>query len=102
MGSTRYFSLIIPTFLICISALFTKNIWVKTVPTIRHVSIYKKKIESAKWLIDAIEQRRSTLYKIACKIVELQKNFLDEGVPRLRTLKMQDVADIVGVHVSTV
>lgn len=62
----------------------------------------QKKIESAKWLIDAIEQRRSTLYKIACKIVELQKDFLDEGIPRLRTLKMQDVADIVGVHVSTV
>ncbi|CAG1021239.1 partial RNA polymerase sigma-54 factor, partial [Patescibacteria group bacterium] len=62
----------------------------------------QKKIESAKWLIDAIEQRRSTLYKVACKIVELQRDFLDEGVHRLRTLKMQDVADIVGVHVSTV
>lgn len=62
----------------------------------------QKKIESAKWLIDAIEQRRSTLYKVACKIVELQKDFLDEGTHRLRTLKMQDVADIVGVHVSTV
>ena len=62
----------------------------------------QKKIESAKWLIDAIEQRRSTLYKVSCKIVELQTNFLDEGVPGLRTLKMQDVADIVGVHVSTV
>ncbi|HHT9111092.1 MAG TPA: RNA polymerase factor sigma-54 [Candidatus Brocadiaceae bacterium] len=62
----------------------------------------QKKIESAKWLIDAIEQRRGTLYKIACKIVELQKGFLDEGIHHLRTLKMQDVADIVGVHVSTV
>lgn len=62
----------------------------------------QKKIESAKWLIDAIEQRRNTLYKVACKIVELQKDFLDEGIHRLRTLKMQDVADIVGVHVSTI
>jgi RNA polymerase sigma-54 factor len=62
----------------------------------------QKKIESAKWLIDAIEQRRSTLYKVSCKIVELQTNFLDAGVPGLRTLKMQDVADIVGVHVSTI
>lgn len=62
----------------------------------------QKKIESAKWLIDAIEQRRSTLFKVACKIVELQKDFLDEGIHKLRTLKMQDVADIVGVHVSTV
>ncbi|KAB2834367.1 MAG: RNA polymerase factor sigma-54 [Candidatus Brocadia sp.] len=62
----------------------------------------QKKIESAKWLIDAIEQRRGTLYKVACKIVELQKDFLDEGIHRLRTLKMQDIADIVKVHVSTV
>ncbi|MDR4509026.1 MAG: RNA polymerase factor sigma-54 [Candidatus Brocadiaceae bacterium] len=62
----------------------------------------QKKIESAKWLVDAIEQRRSTLYKVACKIVEMQEGFLDEGIQRLRTLKMQDVADIVGVHVSTV
>ncbi|MCF6150153.1 MAG: RNA polymerase factor sigma-54 [Candidatus Kuenenia sp.] len=62
----------------------------------------QKKIESAKWLVDAIEQRRSTLYKVACKIVSMQKGFLDEGIHRLRTLKMQDVADIVGVHVSTV
>jgi len=62
----------------------------------------QKKIESAKWLVDAIEQRRSTLYKVACKIVSLQKDFLDEGIHRLRTLKMQDVADLVGVHVSTV
>ena len=62
----------------------------------------QKKIESAKWLIDAIEQRRNTLYKISCKIVEMQKDFLDEGIHRLRTMRMQDIADVVGVHVSTV
>ncbi|OHB97071.1 MAG: RNA polymerase sigma-54 factor [Planctomycetes bacterium RIFCSPLOWO2_12_38_17] len=62
----------------------------------------QKKIESAKWLIDAIKQRHGTLFKVACKIVELQKDFLDEGIHKLKTLKMQDVADIVGVHVSTV
>ncbi|MCF6158655.1 MAG: RNA polymerase factor sigma-54 [wastewater metagenome] len=66
------------------------------------IQYIQKKIESAKWLIDAIEQRRSTLYKVACKIVELQKEFLDEGIHKLHTLKMQDVADVVGVHVSTV
>ncbi len=62
----------------------------------------RKKIESAKWLIDAIEQRKGTLYKVAIKIVELQKNFLDEGINYLRTLKMQEVADAIGIHVSTV
>jgi len=62
----------------------------------------RKKMESARWLMDAIEQRKGTLYKVAVKIVEMQKKFLDEGVQHLRTLKMQDIADIVGIHVSTV
>ncbi len=62
----------------------------------------RKKIESARWLIDAIEQRKSTLHKVAVKIVEMQSKFLEEGVLSLRTLKMQDVADAVGIHVSTV
>jgi RNA polymerase sigma-54 factor len=62
----------------------------------------RKKIESARWLIDAIEQRKSTLYKVAVKIVEMQEKFFEEGILALRTLKMQDVADAVGIHVSTV
>ncbi|MFQ5963042.1 MAG: RNA polymerase factor sigma-54 [Candidatus Scalinduaceae bacterium] len=62
----------------------------------------RKKIESARWLIDAIEQRKNTLMKVAVKIVELQKAFLDEGILHLRTLKMQEVADAIGIHVSTV
>ncbi|HDY67294.1 MAG: RNA polymerase factor sigma-54 [Candidatus Scalindua sediminis] len=62
----------------------------------------RKKMESARWLIDAIEQRKGTLYKVAVKLVEMQKKFLDEGILHLQTLKMQDIADIVGIHVSTV
>ncbi len=62
----------------------------------------QKKINAAKWLIDAIEQRRNTLRKVTGKIVDLQKKFFDEGVMHLKTLKMQEVADAIGMHVSTV
>jgi RNA polymerase sigma-54 factor len=62
----------------------------------------KKKIESAKWLIESIEQRQNTLYKIAREIVEYQTPFLEHGIDALRPLKMQFIADRVGVHVSTV
>lgn len=62
----------------------------------------QKKIESARWLIDAIEQRRSTLYKVTTKLVELQKDFLEEGITGLKPLRMQEVADQLGIHVSTV
>jgi RNA polymerase sigma-54 factor len=62
----------------------------------------KRKINSAQWLIDSIEQRRSTLTKVACAIVEYQKNFLDKGPEAIEPLKMQQIADKVGVHVTTV
>ncbi|MFH1549322.1 MAG: RNA polymerase factor sigma-54 [Planctomycetota bacterium] len=61
-----------------------------------------KKLDSARWLIDAIRQRRTTLYKIVGKIVEIQTEFLDKGVEHLRPLKMQEVAEAIGVHNSTV
>ncbi|WP_449289928.1 RNA polymerase factor sigma-54 [Novipirellula aureliae] len=62
----------------------------------------KQKISSAQWLIDSIEQRRSTLTKVAEAIVEHQKRFLDEGPEAIEPLKMQQIADKVGVHVTTV
>jgi RNA polymerase sigma-54 factor len=62
----------------------------------------KKKIESAKWLIESIEQRQTTLLRIAKEIVAFQSDFLDQGIDALKPLKMQYVADLVGVHVSTV
>jgi RNA polymerase sigma-54 factor len=62
----------------------------------------KRKINSAQWLIDSIEQRRSTLTKVSQAIVEHQTRFLDEGPEFIEPLKMQQIADKVGVHVTTV
>ncbi|MDQ7780461.1 MAG: RNA polymerase factor sigma-54 [Planctomycetota bacterium] len=62
----------------------------------------RAKVDSAKRLISAIEQRRSTLQRIAGEIVKSQKAFLDSGISYLRPFKMQEVADKIGVHVSTV
>ena len=60
------------------------------------------KISSAQWLRDAIEQRKRTLERVTRAIVERQKAFLDQGPDFIEPLKMQDVAGIVGVDVSTV
>jgi RNA polymerase sigma-54 factor len=65
----------------------------------RHI---KKNIESAKWLIESIEQRKSTLYRVAAEIVQRQQTFFDHGINFLKPLKMQEVADALGIHVSTV
>jgi RNA polymerase sigma-54 factor len=62
----------------------------------------QKKIQSARWLIDSIEQRRNTLLKVARAIIEHQRDFLDKGPEFIEPLKMQQIADKVGVHVTTV
>ncbi|NQT87310.1 RNA polymerase factor sigma-54 [bacterium] len=62
----------------------------------------RKKIQSARWLIDSIEQRRNTLYKITRAIVDIQRPFFERGISALAPLKMQTVANATGVHVSTV
>jgi len=62
----------------------------------------QKKIQSARWLIESIEQRRNTLLRVARAIIEHQKDFLDKGPEFIEPLKMQQIADRVGVHVTTV
>jgi len=62
----------------------------------------KKKVGAARWLIDAIEQRRGTLLKVSQAIVDHQSEFFEKGQRALKPLKMQQIADIVGMHVTTV
>jgi RNA polymerase sigma-54 factor len=62
----------------------------------------KRKINSAQWLIESIEQRRSTLTRVSQAIVDHQNKFLDDGPDHIEPLKMQQIADKVGVHVTTV
>src|SRR5262249_29068036 len=62
----------------------------------------RRKVENARWLIDAIQQRQATLTKVAQRIFTHQREFLIQGKTALRPLKMQTVADELGIHVSTV
>jgi RNA polymerase sigma-54 factor len=62
----------------------------------------KRKINAAQWLIESIEQRRNTLTRVSQAIVDHQTKFLDEGPEYIEPLKMQQIADKVGVHVTTV
>ena len=59
-------------------------------------------IRSARWLIEAIEQRRDTLRRVAESIVRFQRPFFDDGPDHIRPLKMQEVADDVHLHVGTI
>jgi RNA polymerase sigma-54 factor len=62
----------------------------------------KRKINSAQWLIESIEQRRNTLTRVAQAIVDHQTEFLTNGPEFIEPLKMQQIADKVHVHVTTV
>jgi RNA polymerase sigma-54 factor len=62
----------------------------------------RPRIQTAQWLIDAIQQRRQTLEKVTKAIIQHQKAFLDHGPEHITPLKMQQIADDVGVHVTTV
>ena len=62
----------------------------------------KKKIGSARWILEAIEQRRETLLKVSQAIVDHQTAFFEMGQQALKPLKMQQIADIVGMHVTTI
>ncbi len=62
----------------------------------------KRKIQAAQWLMESIEQRRNTLEKVTRAIIQHQRAFLDKGPEHIEPLKMQQIADLVKVHVTTV
>ena len=62
----------------------------------------RDKIRSGKFLIKSIHQRQQTISNIAHQIVLRQKEFLDHGTAHLKPMTMVQIADIVGVHETTV
>jgi RNA polymerase sigma-54 factor len=62
----------------------------------------RKKIDAGRQLISAIEQRRQTIQRITAEILKHQMDFFENGPERLKPLKMQEVADALGIHNSTV
>ena len=60
------------------------------------------KLNSAKWLIQTIEQRRKTMIKVMRRIVEEQRDFFERGVEGLKPLTLQQIANQIGMHESTV
>jgi len=60
------------------------------------------KLNSANWMIQAIEQRRQTMLKVTNFIVDRQRDFLEKGIQYLRPLTLREVAEHIGMHESTV
>ncbi len=60
------------------------------------------KLRGAEFLIKSIHKRRKTIRKVVESLLKHQRDFFEYGSDRLRPLVLQDVADDVGVHMSTV
>lgn len=62
----------------------------------------KERIRSAEGFIRNIDRRKSTVSRITGIILEVQRDFFEDGTGPLRPLRLEDVADEIGVHLSTI
>jgi RNA polymerase sigma-54 factor len=62
----------------------------------------REKIRAGKFLIKSLHQRQATILNIGKEIVKRQREFMDKGVAHLKPMTMAQVADVVGVHETTV
>jgi RNA polymerase sigma-54 factor len=62
----------------------------------------REKIRAGKFLIKSLHQRQQTILNIAREIVHRQREFMEKGVAFLKPLTMVQVAEVVGVHETTV
>ena len=63
---------------------------------------FKDTMKDALLLLQGIEQRDKTLYELARLLVELQEDFFNKGIEAIKPMRLKDVADILGLHVSTI
>jgi RNA polymerase sigma-54 factor len=61
-----------------------------------------QRLNSAHWMIQAIEQRRQTMLKVMNFIVDRQRDFFEKGIEYLKPLTLREVADVISMHESTV
>ncbi len=65
-------------------------------------SYLSDRLSSANWLVKSLEQRLSTILKVATAVVEEQSAFFDHGVRHLKPLNLRQIASKIGMHESTV
>src|SRR5207302_9879789 len=59
-------------------------------------------LQSASWLVKALDQRARTIVKVVSEIVKHQHGFFERGVSAMKPLTLREVADAIGMHESTV
>ena len=62
----------------------------------------KDNLQEAKWFLKSLQTRHDTLLKVATKIVEVQRDFLEYGAEAMKPLILADIAEQVDLHESTI
>ena len=62
----------------------------------------KHKIESARWVINSIQQRKDTILRVAISIVNHQRLFFEKGKGHINPMILKDIADDIGMDISTI
>jgi RNA polymerase sigma-54 factor len=62
----------------------------------------KTHLQEARWFIKSLQSRSETLLKVATAIVERQRAFLDHGEEAMKPLVLHDIAEVLGMHESTI
>ncbi|HEU6449505.1 MAG TPA: RNA polymerase factor sigma-54 [Verrucomicrobiae bacterium] len=62
----------------------------------------REKIRAGKFLIKSLHQRQTTILNIGKEIVKRQRDFMEKGVAHLKPMTMAQIAEVVGVHETTV
>jgi RNA polymerase sigma-54 factor len=65
-------------------------------------SVLRAQLQEARWLVRSLEIRNETLLKVATRIVERQREFLDHGDEAMKPMVLRDVAEAVSMHESTI
>ncbi len=62
----------------------------------------KQRMESARWFINSINQRRQTMLKVMSSLVDLQADFFRSGEGHLKPMILKDIAERIGMDISTI
>ncbi len=62
----------------------------------------RRKVEAARWFIQAVQQRRDTMVKVMAAIIARQHGFFRKGHGHLRPLVLREIADDIGMDISTI
>jgi len=62
----------------------------------------KGQLQEARWFIKSLQSRNETLLKVARQIVQAQRAFFDQGEEAMKPMVLQDIAEAVGMHESTI